>query len=336
MSSIRAKTGRRKNSRRSPISPFCLSVCLLWACQDGMTGLTTQAAELTPAHLPASTVINFDENEVHEYEVDGFSPPETFGTRRASWSDGSESTLTFKLRGDADRYLVAFLGEPYHAVAGLTVNLSVNAHSVARPTLAREWRAYQFVVPGDLVTGGRNVLSFQYSKTARPSDVNPRSTDMRELGIQLDQVQFQPITQRARLLLNNHDALALAALNDGWARDPRDRASGVWTLGERASLTFHLADPKPVAHNLSLLASAVPGVPKRPVSLTINGYALPALTFEDKRGRLNMEIPPGRLRGENELVFAFDNLESPADLDPRSKDTRSLGLRVFELLVAPK
>jgi hypothetical protein len=178
--------------------------------------------------------------------------------------------------------------------------------------------------------------------------------------VRFDQIQIQPITRHVSLAFGSKNALALAALGDGWARDPSDRGTGTWTVDRRASLTFHLSSdatrppskgPAPANFQPAVVAAALPsesaayrvrlsartprGVPERSVTLLLNGVPLGQLAFQEKKTTGTIDVAADRLKGRNELVLEFASLQSPAELDPQSKDKRLLGLRVFELEVAP-
>jgi hypothetical protein len=218
----------------------------------------------------------------------------------------------------------------------MSVSVALNQQPIAEANLERAWRAYKVVAPRDALVEGRNELTFRYSSVARPSDVDPGSSDTRPLGVRFDQVQVQPIKNAVQLVFDSKNALTLSHLGDGWAFDPADRGRGVWTLGSRSTMSFHLLNPEAGSYVLSLTASALPGVGERSVAMTLNGEALEPFTFGEARSSVRVEVPSEKLRAANELVFEFDKLASPAQLDRRSKDQRPLGLRVFAVNVAPK
>jgi hypothetical protein len=299
-----------------------------------------------PPVLPAGAVIDLGSEVPPSQTIQGFSMPERVGARLASWSEGAVSTIYFDVQGGADRYIVAFLAEPYHMLGEVPVGVSLNGRSLMDTTLANGWRGYGVVVGGDRIGAGKNQLSFRYAKRGRPNELNSESSDVRDLSVRFDQVQVQPITLRAELSFGCKNALALAALGEGWARDPNDRGTGTWTVGKSALITFHLvppvatsagAAPSPEApgYTLTLTARTPRGVAERRVSLKLNGAPLGPLTFHETKGVGVIDVPAGRLKAENVLALEFARLESPAQLDPSSKDTRLLGLRVFELDVAP-
>jgi hypothetical protein len=327
---------------------------LVTACQGAPVDIgDVEEAELAPppaapAVLPAGVVIDLGSGVPPSQTLQGFSIPEPVGARLASWSEGAVSTIFFDVQGGADQYLVAFLAEPYHMLGEVPVGVSLNGRLLLDTTLATGWRGYQVVVGGDRIGAGKNQLSFRYAKRGRPSDFNSESSDVRDLSVRFDQVQVQPITVRAELSFGCKNALALAALGEGWARDPNDRGTGTWTIAKTALINFHLLLP-PVAtsagaatgsadapaYTLSLSARTPRGVAERSVSLKLNGAALGPLSFHETKGTGVIEVPVGRLKAENVLALEFARLESPAQLDPTSKDARLLGLRVFELQVAP-
>jgi hypothetical protein len=321
-----------------------LLVGLVLGCRGEPADLRTTGPEDEPAapareEYPASAAIDLGNDEGPRQLVEGFSLPERVGARFASWSEGELSTVTMHLRGGADDYLVAFLAEPYHRLGTVGVSVALNGRPLGEAQLAKSWRAYQLPISGDRIVAGRNALSFQYSKTGRPSDFDPQSTDVRSLSVRFDQIELAPITERARLAFTSKSALALAALGEGWARDPSDRGTGTWTIAKRAQLTFHIlppgTQPGTSGYRLTLTARAPQGVAERNVQLTLNGAPLGALRFAAAKTTASLDVPAERLSAKNELWLEFERLESPAQLDAESKDKRLLGLRVFELDVAP-
>lgn len=320
------------------------------ACQVGPIGpgeLTEEPTAAPPApllaqaELASGAVLDMGADDSQSHVLDGFSLPEAVGARRASWSEGEVASVAFHLLGAAKSYQVTFLAEPYHELGELAVGLSMNKRATGEATVSRGWRAYRVVVPGDKVNRGRNELAFHFSKTGRPSDFNPQSTDVRQLGMRFEQIQVQPITNRAELAFGSRNATALASLGEGWALDPSDKGTGTWTVGQRAQIKFALerepASPSAAAsYRIDLDARTPRGVSTRSVRVSLNGAPLGELAFGDKKTTRGFEIPAERLAGENELVLEFGQLEPYSTLDPKSKDDRLLGLRVFHLDVAPK
>jgi hypothetical protein len=300
-------------------------------------GDAIEAQAPPPRELPEGAVIDLGVATTPTHSLEGFSLPERVGSRFASWSEGELSTISFELRGGASEYLVAFLAEPYHMLGDVPVTLRLNKQPLMETTLASGWRAYRAVVSGERVAAGRNQVSFHYGKTGRPSDFDPRSTDVRDLSARFDQIEIQPITLRAELAFGSKNALAQAALGEGWARDPSDRGTGTWTVEKRALIRFFIARSELSSpYSLALAARAPRGVAERTVNLVLNGTPLGSLTFADSKTTALLEVPAEHLKRENELALEFSKLEAPSSLDPSSKDTRLLGLRVFELSVAPK
>lgn len=292
--------------------------------------------ELPLGSYAAGSVVDLGSEGGPNHTVTGFSMPERIGPRRTAWSEGDASTVAFNLRGGEKEYLVTFLAEPYHELGEVPVNVAINKHplGVAR---VDGWRGYSLVANGSLFSAGRNELTFQFGKTGRPSDRDPASNDLRELALRFEQIQVQPIGVSAELAFASQNAFAVAALRDGWVRDPSDRGTGTWTLGERSVIVFYLAKTDATSgYRLALTARAPRRAPERTVSLSLNGAPLDKLSFNEKKQTAIIEVSTSRLRSENELVLEFEQLEPPVDFDPASKDKRLLGLRVFELNVTPR
>lgn len=295
-------------------------------------------ASPAPVELPIAAVVDLGSDPASRHALDGFSMPERVGSRSASWSEGDVSSVSLHLRGGASQYLVAFVAEPYHMLGELSVGVGLNRHALGEIHLSRGWRAYQVAVRGDRVVAGRNQLSFNYSKTARPSDFDPQSSDVRPLSVRFDVIQIAPVTERVQLQFGSKDALGLSALGEGWARDPNDRGTGTWTVAPRAQLSFRLVEPPPTAgrrYRLSLTARSPSGVAERRVALSLNGTSLGSLAYSSTKTTAAVDVAAEQLKAVNELSFEFEGLESPAQRHAESNDTRLLGLRVFELVVAP-
>jgi hypothetical protein len=323
--------------RLAPLASLSLLACQGAPVDVGAPSEEPPAPE-PPSTLPEGAVIELGIDAAPVQPMEGFSLPERVGARLASWSEGEVSTVFFDLRGGEKDYVIAFLAEPYHMLGDVPVDITLNKEPLASATLARGWRAYRVVTPGARIGAGRNELSFRYAKTGRPSDFDPASSDVRNLSVRFDQIQIQPVTVRAELSFGSKNALAQAALGDGWARDPSDRGTGTWTIGKRALVTFQLARAETSApvYSLSLAARTPSGVAQRSAQLYLNGLSLGSLVFSEKKTSAAIDVPHERLNGENELVLEFAKLEPPSAVDPSSKDTRLLGLRVYELTVAPK
>jgi hypothetical protein len=315
----------------------CAAVlALLLGCQNGPIGpgVLTEELALEGSALGPGVVLDMGAEDSSRHVVGGFSSPEPAGSRRASWSEAEVSTVAFQLQGGAKRYQVTFLAEPYHELGDVTVGVALNNRRTGEAQISRGWRSYRVVVPGDMLQRGRNELSFHFSKTGRPSEFDPRLNDVRELGARFEQIEVQPVTSRLDLAFGSRNALALAALGEGWDRDPGDRGTGTWTLGQRSVIRFAI-DRVEGAYRLELEARAPRGISARSVRLSLNGASLGELAFADSKSTHSLELPADRLRAENELVLEFGQLDPPADVDPKSNDTRLLGLRVFHLEVTP-
>ena len=215
----RGHAGAPVRQPRARLGSALLCAALLASCQGEPADFRNTVEEEVPApkpvEYPASAIVDLGSDDGPRQRLEGFSMPERVGARFASWSEGELSTVKVDLRGGARDYLVAFLAEPYHRLGAVTVNLSLNDRPLGETQLERGWRAYQLPVTGDHIRAGRNTLAFQYSRTGRPIDFEPRSSDVRALSVRFDQVQIAPIGDRVKLGFGSKNALALAALGEG-------------------------------------------------------------------------------------------------------------------------
>jgi hypothetical protein len=318
-----------------------LLLALMLGCQTGPVGPGEREEEPEPpapvrAALAPSVVLDMGAEHSPDHVVEGFSLPEVAGSRRASWSEGEIATVFFPLLGGAKSYQVTFLAEPYHELGELAVGIALNKKPAGEAKVTRGWRAYRVIVSGDKVNSGRNELSFHFSKTGRPSDYNPTSSDLRDLGARFEQILVQPVTGEVELAFGGQNPLGLAALGDGWALDTNDRGTGTWTLGQRSVIRFAIDRSGGAIFQLVLDARVPRGAAPRTARVSLNGAPLGELTFGDTKSTQGLIVPAERLDAENQLVLELGQVEPYSQVDPKSKDSRPLGLRVFQLGIRPK
>jgi hypothetical protein len=286
--------------------------------------------------LPASAVLDLGTEDGRAILTEGFSPPEQAGPRRASWSEGPASELSFSVQGDAKEHLLAFVAEPYLPISPVSVKMAINDKPVGELQLTSGWKAYKLKIPEGLIKNGDNALSFNYSKTARPSATEPGSTDEREISVRFAQIQVQPILDGISVLFDSHNALTFALIGEGWAVDPGDRAPGIWTVGHRASMAIHLAKASGTNYRITLTARAMGGVGNQTATLKLNQRRIGELNFSERKATQQLQLPADLLRDDNELVLELPAVKSPAQVDPKSKDQRLLGLRISKLEIKPE
>jgi hypothetical protein len=310
---------------------------LLSGCEDKRLSKGKPAATnvLSTQKLLSGAVIDLGSEESLTHVSEGFSPPEPVGLRKASWSEGASSTLTFALKVEAKSYLLSFLAEPYFGIQSVSVKPTLNGKQLPETMLAPGWRGYSVAIAPGTVVDGENELRLIYSKTARPADVESDSSDVRELSVRFDQVQVQPITERARMSFELRNAATRAAMGEGWAIDPADRYAGTWAMSPRATVTVYLAKSAAPTYNIELTAHSLNGVTEQTVHVHLNGAEVGKLTFAPKRSRGRIQVPSATLRDQNELSLVCENAKTPAEIDPKSKDTRHLCVRALKLEVLP-
>ena len=141
----------------------------------------------------------------------------------------------------------------------------------------------------------------------------------------------------ATLMLEPQPETAFLAYGDGWYRS--EIAGGTswrWTAG-RAVVSFR--NPRSdVALAMELDGRVGADGERQRVSLTIGGRPLHEFELERRGPTLVRErLSAGDLGAEDvvELTLEVDTTFVPAERDPRSTDTRELGVQVFYLFVEP-
>jgi hypothetical protein len=235
------------------------------------------------------------------------------------------------VQADAKEHLLALTAEPYFPISPVSVKIAINGQPAGELDLASGWNAYKLKLAAGLIRYGDNSLTLSYSRTARPSDIEPNSVDTRELSVRFAQIQIQPILDRVNLVFDSRNALTSALMLEGWATDPKDRAPGVWTVGPRARLSIPLTKLEAVSYRIALTARCMAGIPAQAVSLQLNQRPIGELEFSGRKVTHEIELPEGVLQAENELVLEFAKVSSPSEIDPKATDKRLLGLRVLKL-----
>jgi hypothetical protein len=307
-----------------------VSAALLMAsCRESST------REDTNDELAPGATIDLGSAEAQENLVEGFFAPERSGRRNASWSDGSSSRLTFRLKPEPSPYVLAFLAEPYVNILPFSIAVALNGKSLGNAEMKPGWQGYRLPIDPSVLRAGDNKLALNYSRTARPADVEPQSPDVREISVRIDQVQLQPISNRVQLTFHMRDAFSRSAMGEGWAVDENDRFAGIWTVGRRAVVRADLTKSTATSYALSLTAQAQAGIAEQAVHILVNGADLGTLKFQSVRSTRSLTLTAAAVREQNEIAFVFDELKAPSEINPKSSDSRLLGLRVLSLELVP-
>src|SRR5262245_28233854 len=137
---------QRRMKRRTEVIALVLIgaalACNGLACKDG--------ASSPAARVPASgSVIDLGAEEDRAALITGFYAPESIERRKASWSEGQSSEISFSLKGSATRYVLALLAEPYFAIQPVSLNATMNGTEVGSINLEGGWNGYGMLLdPG--------------------------------------------------------------------------------------------------------------------------------------------------------------------------------------------
>lgn len=285
--------------------------------------------------LTPSATVDLGAEEVHDKLVDGFFSPERVGRRNVSWSEGKSSSVSFRLKASSQPYVLAFLAEPYANVLPLEIALSLNGTALGDTVIKPGWQAYRVPIAANLLRVGSNKLALTYSRTARPADVEPDSPDVREISVRFDQLQLLPLSDHVQLSFDMRDAFSRSAMTEGWGVDENDRFAGIWTVGPRAVVRADLTKSTAATYSLRLTAQARSDIAEQEVRVVLNGADLGVFRFQGKRATHELKVPAASVREQNEIALAFEGLKAPSELNPKTSDTRLLGLRVLSLELVP-
>jgi hypothetical protein len=141
------------------------------------------------AVYPVSDVAQFGMGpEAVGHLIDGFA---NIAGRRV-WSYGPRSTIGVALDPAQKPYRLIVRGSALAALAPLTVSSKVNGTDVGAATFTAKVTEATWAVPAKALRSGINRIELTYSKTARPTDLDPTSKDNRPLAVRFANVELIP------------------------------------------------------------------------------------------------------------------------------------------------
>ncbi len=141
------------------------------------------------AIYPVSDVAQFGMGpEAVGHLIDGFA---NIAGRRV-WSYGPHSTIGVALEPAPKPYRLIVRGSALAALAPLTVSSKVNGTDIGSATFTAKVAESTWTVPAKVLRSGINRIELSYSKTARPTDLDPNAKDNRPLAVRFSNVELIP------------------------------------------------------------------------------------------------------------------------------------------------
>ena len=130
--------------------------------------------------------------------ADGFSFDEAFEGLNAVWSLGKQSRVRFALDPAKESYVLAIHAKAFPALAPLDVKVLLNGHAIGAFRAGSAFGIFELTVPTWNFATGDNELKLEYAATAEPRRVDARSSDARELALELDWLELRPESRGPR------------------------------------------------------------------------------------------------------------------------------------------
>jgi mannosyltransferase len=112
----------------------------------------------------------------------GWADPEGF-----RWAVGTRAAVTVPRWGTRERTIRMRVMPMHHAkLPPQTLRASVNGQPVGEITLPAGWSEPALTTPASVWRDGMNTLTFDFGRAAAPADLDPRTTDHRELAVAFD------------------------------------------------------------------------------------------------------------------------------------------------------
>jgi hypothetical protein len=126
--------------------------------------------------------------------IRGFYGREGEGQNAQSWSAGLRTQVGLLLKPLNSPYEVELIGAAFGPLAPLGVEAFVNGKSIGSVRVEQP-QAYVFRAPPDTFVTGFNLVELAYEKTAKPSEVDKTSKDMRDVALRITRVTAKPVSQ---------------------------------------------------------------------------------------------------------------------------------------------
>jgi hypothetical protein len=268
---------------------------------------------------------------------DGWAYPDEAGI----WTLGSQSDLAVVLDGvkESDHLLALSLGGVCAgSEAPLRVELLLNGKPVASRSFSQDDPVtWHIDLPARVLADDKLDFSFRIDEPRSPLAIGWSTDDDRPLGVLIRAVTLRQVDRTLRLGENVTFAAGSSGdrlLGEGWWEL---ESTGVWTVGEAASLILELTDAPQVNVELVLEVTAFvgPDHAKLEVEVSAVDRSLTKRVFRHGKPHSRLGIPLRSAArdetGRIVLEFRFRDPARPIDLG-LSGDTRPLGLHLHSLM----
>jgi hypothetical protein len=222
--------------------------------------------------------------------------------------------------------MLRFVATAFKDIAPLGVTVLVNGAAAGSLSVPARWSLVSLPLPPTALRDGLNTIDLHYQRTVRPRDVDPSSTDDRDLALMIDRFSLEPLPVVRTIDFGS--AAGRLHLLAGWSSDEPSRGrTAVWSDGPASEFVFRLPSRSESSLTFTLHAYE-PTVPQI-VDVAVNGQSVGKIEPGAAWGKATVPVPASTLvPGINVVSLRYDNTARPKDKRPPSNDERSLGVRI--------
>ena len=139
------------------------------------------------APLIASSQLDVGTAAARPFLLDGWSGDERDGDRSVVWTDGrrASAVLSFK---DIEKPVLRLSAMGYGNALPVNVNVLLNGSVVGAFAAPDGWQIIAVPLPPGSGSAAGEIVSFEFDRTAKPSQVNPQNRDSRDLALRVDRL----------------------------------------------------------------------------------------------------------------------------------------------------
>jgi hypothetical protein len=159
--------------------------------------------ELSP--LTAGSELDFGTASARPFMLDGWSGDERDGERSVVWSNGPRASAVLSFQG-MRKPLLRLSAQGYGRALPINVKVLLNDNPLGSFAAPDGWQNIAVPLPPGDYSGTGDIVTFEFDRTARPSDSNPQSKDNRQLALRVDRVWVEDEDQ-SQLIKSSVSAL---------------------------------------------------------------------------------------------------------------------------------
>jgi GPI mannosyltransferase 3 len=149
--------------------------------------LAVRFRRITLSPLRAGTDLDFGTEPARPFLVSGWSTDERDGEKTVVWSTGSSASVALSFQG-VKAPVLRLEVQGYSLALPINVTVSLNGIPMGSFAAPDGWQSISIPIPPADYSAPAEIVTFDFDRTARPSDSNPQVNDNRELALRVDSI----------------------------------------------------------------------------------------------------------------------------------------------------